>query len=347
MEPGIEKSFFDILGQLTGAFAQTGYIIGGTVLLLIGGVLLVDWLRWKAKAEEVEAEVIGLKQRGDVFLPVYRYTRDGITQEAVSNTGSSSIKGQETGARVKILILPHDLSRAQPARAPIWPLAGLLLAAPGLYLVWLGFTKYAVTEFTWATLAVLAIISFNRFRRSIIPKHQRRGREEWRLRNRMELDALPVYTAEDIRQSPDIIRREARHEKQAAVMGPLLMLAGAAAIAGALYFGGDTLDLLGAESAKGEVIQLASDAEGNYSAIVTFNADGRDITFRDRLATNPSLYDEGEKVNVLYKKDDIEKSAMIDRGAFNWIVPGALGLFGILFLLGGIARMPRGRDEAL
>ncbi len=347
MEPNMEKSFLDILGALTGSFAQTGYIIGGTILMLIGGVLLVDWLRWKAKAEEVDGEVIGLKQRGDVFLPVYRYTLDGVTQEAVSNTGSSSISGQDTGTVVKILILRSDPARAQPARAAIWPLLGLLLAAPGGYMVWMGFTQYEVTGFTWATLATLAIISFNRFRRSVIPKHQRQSREEWRLSKRMELDSTPVYTAEDIRQSPEMARRAARNEKHAAVTGPLLMLLGAAALAGALYVGSDTLDMTGAESTGGEVIQLAADTDGNYSAIVKFNAEGRDITFRDKVATNPSLYDEGEKVNVLYKKDDVEKSAVIDRGVFNWIVPGALGLFGFFFILGGIARMPRRRDVAL
>ncbi len=347
MEPNMEKSFFDILGALTGSFAQTGYIIGGTVLLLIGGVLLADWLRWKAKAVEVEGEVIGLKPRGDVFLPVYRYTLDGVTQEAVSNTGSSSISGQDTGTLVKILILRSDPARAQPARAPVWPMLGLLLAAPGGYMVWMGFNHYEVTGFTWATLATLAIISFNRFRRSIIPKNQRLSREERRLSKRMETDSLPVYTAEDIRQSPEMARREARNTKQAAVTGPLLILVGAAALAGALYFGSDTIDLLGAESAGGEVIQLAYNSDGNYSAIVKFNALGRDITFRDKVATRPPLYDEGEKVNVLYKKDNAEQSAVIDRGALNWIVPGALGLFGILFLMGGIARMPRQRDVAL
>lgn len=347
MEPNMEKSFFDILGALTGSFAQTGYIIGGTILMLIGGVILVDWLRWKAKAEEVDGEIIGLKPRGDVFLPVYRYTLDGITQEAVSNTGSSSIRGQDTGTVVKILILRSDPSRAQPARAPIWPLLGLLLAAPGFYMVWMGFTQYEVTGFTWATLSMLAIVSFNRFRRSIIPKHQRLSREEWRLSKRMELDALPVYTAEDIRQSPGVMRREARNAKHAAVTGPLLMLLGAAALAGALYLGSDTLDMLGAESAGGEVIQLASDNDGNYSAIVKFSADGKDITFRDKIATRPALYDEGEKVTVLYKKDDAEKTAVIDRGVFNWLVPGGLALLGALFLLGGIARMPRSRDVAL
>lgn len=347
MEPNIEKSFFNILSQLTGAFAQTGYIIGGMILMVVGGVLLADWLRWKAKAVEVEAEIIGLKPRGNAFMPVYRYTLDGVTQEATSNTGSSSIKGQDTGTRVTIQVMRHDPARAQPARAGIWPLVGLLLFAPGVYMVWMAFTQYEVTGFTWATLAVLAIMSFNRFRRSIIPKNQRLSRETWRLQNRMEIDSLPVYTAEDIRQSPEMARREAGYARQAAVMGPLLMLVGAAALAGALYFGSDMIDMLGAESASGEVIQLAANNDGAYSAIVKFTAEGRDITFRDKLATNPSFYDEGEKVNVLYKKDDIEQSAVIDRGAFNWVVPGALGLFGLLFLAGGIARMPRQRDEAL
>lgn len=347
MEPNMEKSFFDILGALTGAFAQTGYIIGGMILMVVGGVILADWLRWKAKAEEVEAEIIGVKPRGDVFLPVYRYMLDGVTQEAVSNSGSSSLGGKDTGTRVKILVMRNDPGRAQPARAPIWPLVGLLLAAPGVYMVWMAFTKYEVTGFTWATLATLAIMSFNRFRRSVIPKNQRLSREEWRMSKRMETDALPVYTAEDIRQSPEMQRREAFYEKQGRVAGPILMLLGAAAIGGAVYFGSGVIDLLGAERTSGEVIQLASDTDGNYSAIVKFNLDGRDITFRDSLATKPALYDEGEKVDVLYKKDDAEKTAVIDRGIFNWLMPVVFGVIGLLLVIGGIARMPRQRDVAL
>jgi len=347
MEPSIEKSFFDILWQLTGAFAQTGYIIGGTILLVVGGVILADWLRWKAKAVEVEGEIIGLKPRGDVFLPVYRYELDGETLEATSRTGSSSIKGQETGTRVTILILRSDPSRAQPARAAIWPLIGLLLAAPGLYMVYMAFTKYEVNGFTWATLAMLGFVSFNRFRRSVIPKSQRLSREEWRLQQRMEVDSLPIYTTEDIRQSPQMARREARAEKAAAVTGPLLVLAGAAAIAGALYFGSNMLDLVGAETAQGQVIQLAGNTDGTYQAVVKFTAEGRDITFRDKLATQPAMYEEGEQVGVLYQKDKIEETAVIDRGILNWLPAAALGVFGILFLLGGIARMPRSRDEAL
>lgn len=345
MEPNIEKSFFDILSHLTGAFTQTGYIVGGMILMVIGGVILADWLRWKTKAEEVDAEIIGVKARGDVFLPVYRYTLDGVTQEAVSNSGSSSLGGKDTGTREKILILPTDPGRAQPARGAIWPIIGLLLTAPGVYLVLLAFTKYEITGFTWATLAVLAIMSFNRFRRSIIPKNQRLSREEWRMNKRMEMDSLPVYTAEDIRQSPEMQRRDAYYEKQAKVAAPILMLLGAAGIAGALYVGGDTLDMLGAESADGEVIQLAFDG-GNYRAVVKFSAEGQDITFRDKLATHPPFYDEGEKVTVLYKKDAAEKSAVIDRGVLNWLAPGALGIFGLLCLLGGISKMPRIRDES-
>lgn len=347
MEPNIEKSFFDILSHLTGAFTQTGYIIGGTICLLLGGVILADWLRWKVKADEVEATITGLRQRGIIYYPVYRYMLDGVEQEATSNSGSSSTRGQETGKQVMIQVMRHDPGRAQPARAIIWPLVGLLLAAPGLWLVYTAFTAFEVNGFTWATLAVLAIMSFNRFRRSIIPKNQRLSVEEWRMQRRSEIDLLPVQTAEDLRQSPSAQAEQARYAKQAKITAPLMLLLGAAAIGGALYLGSGTLDMMGAEKAQGEVIQLASNGEGNYQAVVKFTADGRDITFRDSIASHPPLYDEGEKVDVLYKKDNAEGSAVIDRGILNWLLPGGLGIIGLLLLLGGLKQMPRQRDEVL
>ncbi len=352
MEPDIEKSFFNILGHLTGAFTQTGYIVAGTIMLLLGGVLLADWLRWKAKAEEVEATITGLRQRGRAYFPVYRYMLDGVEQEATSNSGSSSTRGQETGKTVMIQVMRHDPGRAQPARAPIWPLLGLLLAAPGLYLVYTAFTAFEVNGFTWATLAALGFMSLNRFRGAIIPKNQRLKAEEWRMQRRNEIDLLPVQTAEDVRQSPATQAEQARYAKQAKVSGPLMLLLGAAAMAGAIYMGSETIDLLGAQSAPGVVTQLAGDNSGSdggymYHAIVRFaDAGGKEYTFRDKLGASHAVYDEGEQVTVLYKPENPQDSAAIDRGIFNWIVPGALGLFGLLFLLGGIAQMPRQRDES-
>lgn len=351
MEPNIEKSFFDILSHLTGAFTQTGYIVAGTICLLLGGVILIDWLRWKVKADEVEGTITGLRQRGVIYYPVYRYMLDGVEQEATSNSGSSSTRGQETGKQVMIQVMRHDPGRAQPARAIIWPLIGLLLAAPGLWLVYTAFTAFEVNGFTWATLAALGFMSLNRLRGSIIPKSQRLSVEEWRMQRRSEIDLLPVQTAEHVRQSPSAQAEQAHYAKQAKVSGPLMLLLGAAAIAGAIYMSSDTLELLGAQSAPGVVTQLAGNNTSGggyvYRAIVRFSdAEGKEYTFRDKLASSHAIYDEGEQVTVLYKSEDPQSSAAIDRGLMNWLVPGALGLFGLLFLLGGLAQMPRQRDES-
>ncbi len=352
MEPDVEKTFFNILSQLTGAFTQTGYIVAGTIMLLLGGVLLIDWLRWKVKAEEVEATITGLRQRGGSYFPVYRYMLDGVEQEATSNSGSSSTKGQDTGKQVTIQVMRHDPARAQPSRAFIWPLLGVLLSAPGLYLVYTAFTAFEVNGFTWATLAALGFMSLNRIRGAIIPKNQRLGREEWRLQKRNEIDLLPVQTAEDVRSAPDARAAEARYAKQAKVSGPLMLLMGAVAIAGGIYLGSETIDLMGAQNASGVVTQLAGDNSGSdggyvYHAIVRFaDAQGKEYTFRDKLGATHSVYEEGEKVNVLYKQENPQETAAIDRGFFNWLVPGALGIFGLLFMMAGIAQMPRQRDES-
>ncbi|HYD18398.1 MAG TPA: DUF3592 domain-containing protein [Patescibacteria group bacterium] len=348
----METEFPKLLAPLTQAFTQTGYIVVGLIFSVIGGAILLDFFAWKAKAEEVEGTIIGVRSNGRTYRPVFSYSLDGNMHEATSDTGSSSLKGKETGRVMQIYVRRRDLSVARPAKGMLWPVLGAAFFAPGAWLVHRAFNDYEVNGYTWATLAVLAIMSVNKFRSIMIPKSQRLSAETWRLQRRQAVLSEPLMTAEEIENSPAMQKQLRQARKHAAVAGPLMILLGAAALAGAFYFGSTTLSLMNeGVTAPGEVIQLAYESTGKssgYHAIIRFRDEaGADHTFRDSFGANPALYEEGEKVTVMYRKDDPQNSAALDRGIFNWLVPGALALFGLLFLLGGIAQMPRQRDEAV
>jgi hypothetical protein len=72
-----------------------------------------------------------------------------------------------------------------------------------------------------------------------------------------------------------------------------------------------------------------------FHAVVSFtDIEGKYHWFTDSLGTAPPLYAEGEKVTVLYLKDD-PASAAIDRGVWNWLLPALLAATGALLARAG------------
>ncbi|MEZ0259908.1 MAG: DUF3592 domain-containing protein [Alphaproteobacteria bacterium] len=63
---------------------------------------------------------------------------------------------------------------------------------------------------------------------------------------------------------------------------------------------------------------------------------GTRVEFKDSVIDSTISHQKGDKVPVIYLRDDAEDSATIDAGALNWIVPAMLAFFGFSLLAGGI-----------
>src|SRR5579871_6136728 len=100
---------FDLIASGIQAFNQVGMFAAATICLAIGGLILGDSLYWRLYALRVTGTVIGVVPNGNTYTPVYRYTGpDGRSHEARSNSGSSSVKGKETGRVVHLMVAPHN-----------------------------------------------------------------------------------------------------------------------------------------------------------------------------------------------------------------------------------------------
>ncbi len=71
------------------------------------------------------------------------------------------------------------------------------------------------------------------------------------------------------------------------------------------------------------------------------------MRFRDSQGADYPRFDEGDEVPVLYLPRDPRGTATIDHGIMNWILPGALGFFGVLLAVFGAAALLKGRKPAV
>jgi hypothetical protein len=78
----------------------------------------------------------------------------------------------------------------------------------------------------------------------------------------------------------------------------------------------------------------------SYCAVVAYSiAPGQPpVQYRDDLCSNPPSFTVGQSVKVYYDAAKPTR-AMIDHGAGMYWIPGALGVFGLVCLLGGLQRL--------
>jgi len=125
---------------------------------------------------------------------------------------------------------------------------------------------------------------------------------------------------------------------------PLVALLGLGILAFGNWRGRDLVVLQGIGSrTDGSVVRIESKpnpgSEGSqttYYSVVRFEtARGREITFRDSIGSSHPIDERGEIVRVIYDPADLER-AIIDRGIWNWAIPGGSGLLGALILVASL-----------
>jgi hypothetical protein len=125
---------------------------------------------------------------------------------------------------------------------------------------------------------------------------------------------------------------------------PLVALLGIGVLAFGIWRGRDLVVLQSIGSrADGTVVRIESKSnpgsEGSqttYYSVVRFEtASGREVTFRDSIGSSHPIDKRGEIVGVIYSPEDLER-AIIDRGIWNWAIPGGCGLIGALVLVASL-----------
>jgi Protein of unknown function (DUF3592) len=343
---------FDFIFRTAEAYNQIGLFFGALICFGIGALIVGYSIYWRLHALRTSGTIIGVINEGGMYTPVYRYASpDAHTREAKSDTGSSSVRGKETGRVVPLLILPHNPARARQAddymAEAVFGVAGMVMVVAGIWLAGIAITQYPVTPMTWIMAAGLLVYAASRIRRIMIPKQQRLSVAAWRKQHGLGEDATvdmtQVSPIEDLVASSDLQRSIRERQLQSRKWAPAVGIFAVVLIAAGIYEGHRVANLeMKGLRAEGVVVALkretSSGSQNNgpaYHPVIRYHVETNvTVEFKDSVGSNPPAYRLGDKVTVLYLADDPRGQAIIDRGSFwNWAIPALILLVGV-FLLG-------------
>ena len=346
---------FDILVGLISALNQIGVLIAALVCGGLGALLVGHAIYWRLHAVRVQGQVIGVRQCGNIFNAVYRYTLpSGQICEATSLEGSDSTRGKQTGAVAPLLVIPEKPDEVQEARHHVFTVIGAALLAACAGLFYYAATAFRVGPMTWIAGGLVLAHFLERMRQIVLPKDKRLQLSAWRQmlaeRNAAELAAMPVRRLEDLASLPAERAREVRQNATLRRVAPFLLIAGIGLFALGVH---QSRALVRLESfgvrARGVVSSLASSSgsgSSTYYAVVTYTDQaGRRARFRDNAGSNPPMYHVNESVTVLYSPTE-SGNAIIDRGIWNWLPSALLYLLGVVLSVVSIALLKRRGTEA-
>lgn len=333
---------FDMTFDAMMAFHQAAFLLGGGLIALIGAAILLHVLHSFLRAERVPALITGVRRSGNMFYPVYKYMMpNGDVFETVSDSGSSFVKGKETGREVTLYVFPEDpLDIRSDLRGGI--IVGLVFLVPGIFLLGHGIFSFPFTPMTWIAAAVFLFVAARRLRKAIIPHEARQTKSDWReglrRRRRERFEKMELTTIEEYLQTSEGRRISAEAEQGQRIAAPVFLLLGCAALWGAWHTGQGVRDLaLHGQRVQGVIEKFETHLSDNttmYRARVSFtDARGTHHSFTEKAAASHPSKRVGEKVDVLYLPEKPATSAVIDAGEWgNWLWPALLALLGTIML---------------
>jgi hypothetical protein len=337
----------NFISEILQAYNQVGFFIGALVCLGIGGFILGHAFYWRVHALRAPGTIIGVIAKNGTYFPVYRYaTQDGKTLLAKSNTGSSAVRGKETGRVAPLMISAHNPTEAQEANSYLFDIIGIVFFVPGIWLGYTALTAYPITRMTWIMAVAMFIYLAERGYRILIPKGQRLSITEWRKQHHLDettINLADVKPIENIVSAPDIAQAQQKQLQNNRKVAPFLGVFAIILVSVGIY---QSIKMTRLEAAglraQGEVVGLKDEYSsgsggGHYSyyAIVRFRTEkNATVEFKDNVGSNPPTHRPGDKVTVLYLADNPRQEAVIDRGLlFNWAIPGVIFLFAVFVVL--------------
>src|SRR5262249_17517780 len=217
---------FDLFVSGIQAYNQVGMFIGALICLGIGGLILGNQLYWRVHALRANGTIIGVSGGNGMSTHVYRYTLNGETHEAKSDTSSGWIKGKETGRVVPLLVSAHNPSEARAEHDYLLDLIGLVFIVPGVWLGYTALTAYPVTRMTWIVAGFMVLYLIERGMRIFIPEGQRMSIAEWRKLHNLDgpasIDLNDVKPIEVLTSSSDMQAQRQEAFKVARKWAPLV-----------------------------------------------------------------------------------------------------------------------------
>ena len=322
--------------------------------LFIGLILLGVFASGKQKArKDIGDEKYDFTR--EMYYPVYEYrTNDGQMREIESNVGRNYLSNILPGRKVRMLVDRDNPDQASPRSLTGFMFAFFFLAmgAPFFYIAVFEL-KSSVYSFLGpfvlaAFLGVQLIPKWPKIKKGIAEFRKMRAEQ---VKSGEKTGGLFVKTSLDfaaskdnktlVRLSPADIKARIRYlQRQKMIAGPLLLLIGFGAVFGAWYFAKDVTSMIqNGVHALGQVVRVEGHSSDNgymYYAVVSFpDQNGRHIEFQDSVGSSTRLHDVGDQLNVLYQPSN-PNDAMVDRGLWNWALPGGLALLAaFMFWAGG------------
>jgi hypothetical protein len=288
----------------------------GWICMLVGGVLLLYALYWLATALRVPAIIAGVRRKGRVLYPVYRYQMpDGSLHEAVSDTGSSRAAGKETGRPVLLRVDPKYPTEARRSIAGFF-ISGGIFALPGVWMVVVALTRFPTSTVVWVAVAMLLAITTLKIRRALVPVKGRTGfdqfRDAMRAARLKRLGNGEMHTVEEYAADPDKQKEEAAIRAATQSMSPALLMMGVLSILYSVYLGHHEYALFfhGA-SAEGAIVDIVTEDNLRYPVVSFDPPSGDALQFQSPAPVDDSVQT-GDAVQVRYMPKDPKTAALSD-----------------------------------
>ncbi len=329
-------------------FEAAVWFLGGLLCGGIGLAFFVDSILFRRRAVQKQVRILGVirnkqgKGGQSVYWPVYEYRSDAgdLIQTRASTSGSlvANLPGAFREVRVDPDD-PHDVRGLTPAGM----ILGIIFAAVGAGL-------FAISNSVNDDMGLVALVAIGLIGVMAVKGFVTSRRDEPVARGRLR---QKWFERRKRKRIPDLSKLLTREEHLAALRKldssrrrwlPLVALIGAGILAFGIWRGRDLvlLQSIGTRT-EGTVVRIESEtnssSEGSrytYYSVVRFEtARGREVTFRDGVGSSHPIDQRGEVLGVIYDPGKLER-AIIDRGIWNWAIPGGCGLFGGLTLLGSL-----------
>jgi hypothetical protein len=322
---------------------QTGLLLAGFALILLGGAMLADYLLTLKNRMKIKGKIIGLREKSgkgnrenSVFFPVIEYiSTAGKKIQAETDSGSSTLTNKIPGTEVYILVNPEEPCEVRLTGLTRPVLTSIFLIA-GFLLIFLAASQYDFTFWTLLIVAIAVSVLVPRLFRQLTAKESKHALSEKSYKERV----LEKRQLNEVDKT-DLIGKIRKQKRQANIMNPVMILISIMLALGGVYMANNVESLK--ESgvfAEGTVVEyerefIAGENRTSYYPVVEFLLpDGKTIRFRDSSGSSQPVLKSGEKVAVIYDPAQ-PGQAMIDRGAWNLLPAAGLVCTGfLLFVLG-------------
>ena len=318
------------------------FLLVGLIFIAIGVVIVFSEVQARRGTQPVRARVTGFStgrattERIPSFYSVAQYTGPDGREYYIEGAVGSSTPLHAVGDSVTVLVSPTQPEKAVFKTALSFAFAAIL-ALMGLASIIAFWFTFQASVYSLAMAVVVAgalalkiksawrdrpfsLEAWHEYKNHFSPRvftHQSKDQISW---------ADPIGVAAAIRS----------REKSSRFAIPLLLVIGFGALFLSYHSYEKTQVFVGkANQAPGQVVGLrqrdAYDDSTTYSAIVRYrDHEGHDHEFVDSFSSDPPSYHAGQKVSVLYNREN-PREAQIDRGRANYWLTFLLGLLGVLF----------------